>query len=74
MLVLNDPPPPADRAGISTESPYVDPFAPQHNRWELESDESGMEALGEMITVMNELSDFLTLYFCVQVRRCKLNR
>jgi len=26
------------------EERYVDPFAPKHNHWELETDESGMEA------------------------------
>jgi hypothetical protein len=61
-------PPPPDRAGISTDGRYVDPFAPKQNHWELETDESGMQALGGMIGTINDLSDFLTLYFCTQAR------
>jgi hypothetical protein len=64
------PPPPAfadNRTGIGAAGArYVDPFKPAYNRWELENDESGIEALGEMILTINELSDFLVLYFCVQ--------
>jgi hypothetical protein len=66
------PPPPSthiNRTGIFADggdARYVDPFEPTYNRWELENDESGIEALGKMVTTINDLSNFLTLYFCVQ--------
>jgi hypothetical protein len=67
------PPPPStfgtNRTGISTGETtgrYVNPFEPTVFRWELEDDESGIQALGQMVTTINDLSDFITLYFCVQ--------